>query len=447
MSEALQKESNILDSIIGIFEEVSKTKEQQREIDDYLYTNHRIPRGTINELLVNPEKFELNRIEEQAAIVNAIYQITKSEDANPENFFNQKQIGKSKKFKLESEIKVELPVTFDDYYVIQTSENDYLTAMKYKTIGALWNAKVLGYNMSLQRKPKEKVNRKGELVKTPKVIQRSVSEITDLMKRKRFRSNTITFCILMDGNEEITYDEGELTLVAGNMFIIDGYHRLSAILNILEEDSDNESSIDVAIKYLTFSDAQYYLGQLNKMSKFDKSFVNYLMNDKLQDKIVREIEIKSVLNGRITSDATVAKKKTYLTSTAVLSNGIKDIFNPQDNKDRLEVVEVLVNFFDYLIDYYPDEFSKETVIQSREKDLRNYHNTFVLYLVAAKCLFDKYGKNIPTDEIVRVVNLFDYSNDGEYSKVLFSEGTGKINSNQVKKNIREYAYEKIKANL
>ncbi|MFD0587715.1 DNA sulfur modification protein DndB [Paenibacillus sp. GCM10027627] len=446
MSEVQEKST--LDAISGVLTEVAKNKEHLREINELLSSRHRIPHGTINEILVNNEKFETFSIEEQGAVVSVIFEVTGLEESNPENFFNQKQIGKIRKFKMDTTMKLTLPHTFGNF-VVQSTENDYITSLKIKEIGALWNSKILEYSMDIQRKPKEKVSRKGDIIRSPKVIQKSINEITDLVKRDKYRSNTITLCILMDGTEEVTYDDGELTLVAGKLYVIDGYHRLSAFLNVLEDDPDKDLPVDVAIKYLTFDEARFYLGQINKMSKFDKSFVNYLMNDKLQDKIITDVERKSVLQGRITPEATVAKKKTYLTSFNVLSNGVKDIFDPKDNKDRLDIAEVLVNFFDYLIDYYPQDFSKDinTLIQARENSLRNYHNTFVIYLVIAKCLFDKYGKNIPTDEIIRLVELFDYSRDGEYSKVLFSEGTGKVNSNQVKKNIREYAFQKVRENL
>jgi hypothetical protein len=443
-----QSEQEILEEIQQVFSDLNKNKDQQREIDDYLSEKHRIHRGTIYELLVNPEKFELYGEVEKGVFINAIYQVTKDESINPETFYNQKEIGKILKYKRKEDIaSLTKPYTFQNH-VIQTSESDYITALKVKEVGALWNSKLLDYNFDIQRKAKEKVNKKGETERTPKVFTKSVKEITSLMSRGRFRSNPLTFCIIMDEDGDISYNEGELTFVAGNMYIIDGFHRLSAILNYLEENPNAEDYIDVSIKFLSYDDARHFLGQMNKMSKHDKSYVNYLMNEKIEDKIVNDLDRKSsTLHDRITKDATVPKKKLYLTSYNVLTNGVRDIFNPQDNKDRIEIVDTLVYVFDYLIDSYPEDFSKDlnTLIKARDNSLRNYHNTFVIYLVIAKGLHDKYGKgsNIPSDEIIRLVDSFDYSKDGEYAKVLFNEGTGKVNANQVKRNIRKYAEDKI----
>jgi hypothetical protein len=443
---AIEKEDvNVIDSLIAVFEELRKNKDHQKEIDEQLSMLYKIPRGTINELLIDMSKLEQLSQDELIVLCVVAHRVIKDERANPFNYYSQKAVSKALKYRGETEEVIELPYTFNDYYVIQTTESDYLTAMKYKSISAIWNNQILEYNTSLQRKPKEKINKKGVLVKTPKVIAKSVKEITDLMARKKFRSNTITFCILRDGTEEVVYDEGELTVISGKIFIIDGYHRLSGILNTLESDPDNNDSMDVAIKYLTNEEAEQYLGQINKMSKFDKSFVNYLMNDKLEDKIVKEVEIKSALLNRVSKEASVSKKSLNLTSFNVLSNGVRDIFAPKDGKDRIDVSEVLINFFDYLIAYYPNDFSKDlkTLVAARDSSLRNYHNTFVIYLVIAKALFDKHGKRIPSDEIIRLVESFDYSKDGEYAKVLFGEGTGKVNSDQVKRKIREYAKNKV----
>lgn len=432
------------DALSQVFVELNKNKDQQREIEDILATRHNIPRGTFSELLVDHSKIETFEEDEKGAILSVIYEITKNESIDPVSLFSIKQLGRIKKFKKEEDKELDFPHTFGNF-VIRTTENDFNTSLLFKEVGDLWNSNILQWSPDIQRKPKESLSKKGELVRKPRVAKLGVSQITELMLKKRFRSNQITFCILMDGHEDISYDQGDLTVNSGNMYIIDGFHRLNALLNTLEKEPDYEGYIDVAIKYLSYDEARFYLGQLNKMSKFDKTFVKVLMNEEISDKIVNDLKSKSALRGRITDETHVGKKKTYLTNFAILSKGIEDIFNPQNNVDRINISEVLVNFFDYLIDYYPEDFSRDItkLIKARNNSLRNYHNTFVIYLVVAKKLYDKHGKTIPSDEIIRIVESFDFSIDGEYSKVLFGEGTGKVNSDQVKKNIRKYAEDKV----
>lgn len=437
------KEEIFLDSLKVVFTDIARDRAKQIEINNLLSEKHNIMRGTINEMLINQEKFEMLPDVEQCAILSVVFQVTNDDRINPKNYFEQKLITKSSKFKKTYE-GVSFPYTLKGR-VLASSDQDYLCQMSYKEIKALWDNKLLGYNFELQRKPKEKVNAEGKIIKVPKVTQKSVKEITQLMKDGKFRSNTIVFNLLMDGRDQVLYDEedGQLTIVSGELDIIDGFHRLSAILNVLEDDPEHDAYMDVAIKHLSFEDARFYLGQINKMSKFDKTFVRSLMNTELSDKIVADLEKKSSLKGRITTDTTVSKRKTYLTNFAIMSESIKEIFDPQNNKDRIDVTEVLTNFFDYLIDYYEDIFSAnlEKLTQAREKTLMNYHNTFVGLIVIAKALYDKYGKDIPSSEIVRVIDSIDFSREGEYGQLFIT--SSKQNSKQVKRNIRKFFEEKM----
>jgi len=445
MSASETETKDLFELVQQVFTDIIKNKEQQRQIDEFLYVNHKIPRGTFNELLVNVDKFELNGQEEQVAVINAIYEVTGDERVKTENLFDQKTINKLKKYKKKADFTpVSYPYTFKNY-VLSSSDQDYITTMTYQEIKVLWDSQILSYNYEIQRKPKETISKNGVIVKKPKVNLKSVKEITQLMIDGKFRSNTIVFNLLMDGRDEISYEDGELTIVSGELDIIDGFHRLSAILNVLEQDPDHEGFMDISIKHLPLDEARFYLGQINKMSKFDKTFVKSLMNTDVSDKIVGELNKRSALKDRITTDTTVSKKKTYLTNFAVLSQAIKDIFEPKENnsRDRIDISEVLTFSFDYLIGYYEDVFSKDlaTLIEKREENLMNYHNTFVGYIVIFKGLYDKYGKSIPSDEIVRIVDSIDFSKEGEYGQIINT--SGKVNSNQVKRQIRKYFEEKV----
>jgi hypothetical protein len=437
-------------SVVAALNEIADVLErdnQKKLIDELLVQKHKLPNGTFLEVVVNKDKFEELDTVEQGAIISAIYEITKDERVFPENFYNQKEIGKISKYTYKSKDQViGLPHTFGNY-VIQTTDEDFNTSLTYKEVVSLSNAGFIEYNIDIQRNPKEKINKlTGEIKREARVIKKAIKEMTDLMLKKRFRSNQITLLALVDDpNTEISYTDGELTLESGVLYIIDGFHRLSAMINVIEENPDYQAFVDVAIKHLTFDEARHYLGQINKMTKVDKSFVKSLMIEELEDKIVVDLKRKSTgLNGRITDDATVSKYKTYLTSFSILSKGIKDVFEPKDNVDRVNISQVLAFYFDYVIDYYKENFSKDINVlrAAREKSLLSYHNTFVLHLVFAKKLFDKYGKDIPADKIVKLIDSVDFNKDGEFYNVVYREGSGKVNSNKVKREIKEYAEKK-----
>lgn len=58
-------------------------------------------------------------------------------------------------------------------------------------------------------------------------------------------------------------------------------HRVQAILNVLEEEPDYEGFMNVAIKYYPLSEAQFLLGQINTVNRFDKTLVKHYMAESI----------------------------------------------------------------------------------------------------------------------------------------------------------------------
>lgn len=428
---------NVLNSSTFVAE-----KRTQIKIDKKL-SKHGIEPGTLNEILVSNDKInELNE-EELCLLAVAVSDAISDENIyDYKKYFTVSEINKSKKYKRERN-ELTLPYTFHN--VLQSSDQDYLTILSAKDIAALYNSGILTYNYESQRLPKRKILKNGQVKVEPTLNKKSVAEITQLMRDRKYRSNTIVFNILMDGTEQIDYDEGDLTVISGQINIIDGFHRLQSILNILEEDPTYDGYMDVAIKYLDIEEARFYLGQINKMNKFDKTLVKSLMNLELSDKIVDRIEKNSSLKGRISTNTTLIKKFGYLTNFAILSDAIKKIFEPQTNKDVIDYSKFLSDFFSYLIDSFKDEFSSDikTLNSIKNSSWINHHNTFVLYIVLAKKIYDKYGKDYDPEIIIRAVKEIDFRRQEglPYHEVISPQG--KVNSNEIKRRIKQFAEDNI----
>jgi len=420
-----------------VFLDILKNKEQIRKIDEILSDEHNVPRGTLNELLISEDMVSRISETELAAIVVVLYNMTQDERINPEDFYTEKEINKAKKYKKRLAGEVGYPYTFKNK-VLQVSDQRFLMTMTYQEIASIWG-NILKYNDRIQRKPTEKMNKKsGEMIRKPKLVEKSIKAIVKLMEENRFDSNSMVFNLLMDGEDSLQYNDGELTVLSGEMDVIDGAHRLFAVLRIVEMYPDYKGEMDIKFLNLPYDEARFFLGCINKMSKFDQGFVKVLMSLDTSDKVITSLEKNSALRGRLTENANVGKKMPYLTNYAILSKATNEMFKLENNKDRLDVTEVLTTFFDYLIDYYETTFNKNIFILNKARDLNlmNYHNTFVGYIVIASRLFDKYGKKIPTDEIVRIVDNIDFNRDSEYGRII--ETAKSVNSNDVKKAIRKY---------
>ncbi|MEK3917230.1 DNA sulfur modification protein DndB [Paenibacillus sp. FSL H7-0331] len=442
MAEENAKIHDIMDIFPQIFAIIAKNNEQVREVDDLLSSIYKYPISTFNEILVNNEKLEQFEKQGLIALSVILHKVTGLEIINPTSFFSQKDINKALKYRFEDEDAISFPYAFEG--VLRTSDKEYITVMSYKDIAKLWLSKILTYNFETQRASKKKINAKGEIKRTPTIIQKSVKNIVKLMKEGKFLPSTLVINILKDGTDSVEYENGDLIIDEGTKLnLIDGMHRMQGILAVLEELPDFEGSMEVSIRHYTLNEARYLIGLLNTVNRFDKNLVRFNTDDTFGGLIVKDlIQIKE-LKDRVETESTAVKKTlNMLTNYSVLSDSINITFNPETTKDQYDITDFLKKFYGYLIASYPDDFTKK-MAESRKVSWINHHNMFVGWTVIAKGLFDKYGKDFPVDEITRIVDSLDLQKGtgSAIDKIMIEQGNR--NSNQSKALIRKFFEEKV----
>lgn len=431
------------DSLPLVFAELIKYKDQQRDVDDLLGTVYKIPRGSIFEILISPEKFDLLNEFEKCQFIIAMHKVTRLEIINPSYFYSQKHINKSLKYRSENNEEIEFPYVIDG--VVRTSEKAFLTAMSYKEIARLWSSGLLTYNYETQRPSKKTMMKNLKIKKTPTIILKSVKNITRLMLERKFLPSTLVFNVLADGNDDIDYDNGELIIGEGTQInLIDGMHRLQGILSVLETDPDFEDTMEISIRHYDINTARYLIGLLNTVNRFDKNLVKFNTDDTFGGLITKDlIEIRE-LKDRVEKESTAVRKKlNMLTNYSVMADSINSIFDPQSTKDQYDILAMLKIFFGYLISAYPDDFTNQ-MAKSRAVSWFNHHNMMVGFTVIAKALYDKYnGVNFPVSEITRIIDSIDFKKGtGSRLDAIMLE-QGNRNSNQSKALIRKLFEEKV----
>jgi hypothetical protein len=302
----------------------------------------------------------------------------------------------------------------------------------------LWNAQALTYNFQTQRMSKKKKKKDGTVTEKADIKIKSVNKITELMLNGKYKSNALLFNILADGNDDVEYDDGELIINEGtNLNLIDGAHRVTAMANALEKDPTFNRNLIVVITHLPLTEAQNMLAQVNTTNRFDKTLTKYYGVDKISAQVTRDLMTIPELKNRVSIQTTMVKSFNYLTNFSVLSEAIESVFTPISTKERYEVAETLKKFFGYLIGYYENDFVKN-LNESRKTSWLCHHNSFVGYVVLAKRLEDKYGKDYPVGKITETIDSIDFSKQEglPYNDVIAPQG--KVNSNQIKRNIKAF---------
>ncbi|OME55469.1 hypothetical protein BSK59_13405 [Paenibacillus odorifer] len=425
----------LFDVLPEILSEIAKHRDQQREIEEYLVEKHNITRGSFIEIVAQPEKITHFAKDKLVAFINAIYEVTHYENINPSEFFLNKDLKAIKNYKEEEQLPVAFPYTMNG--VIRVTNEDYLTALSYKELAALENHQLLTYNFQTQRLAKKTIEKRTGLIKKKKDIKNaSVNAIVKLMKEGKYSPSTLLFNVLVDGKSSISFDEGELTINEDSTLnIIDGAHRLEAIVRIIEENPDFEGYMNVDIKHYPIEKAQKLLAITNTVNRFDKTLVKYYGGEQYGEEITKYLMTLPVLQDRIEIKTAIDKKIT-ITNFAILSTAIQTIFAPENSKDKYDVQDVLKRFYEYLIPSFESALVKDRV-KNLETSWLSHHNMHVGFIVIAKKLYDKYGKEFPVDEIVRIINGIDFNREtSELTPIM--GGQGKTNSNKVKAQIKEF---------
>lgn len=431
---------NVSDALLSVLNtHVLKNKKRQMYIDSFL-ANHGIEHGTLNAILVHNELIQELPKEELCLLAIAVTEAIEDEEVfSYKDFFNKDEIKSAKAYNKHDLPKFQYPISL--YGVLKGSDTLYLTFISAKQLKFLWDNAAITYNTAVQRLPKERKRRDGTTYFQPDIKPKSVNEISHLMRSGRYKSNSLILNILMDGNDEIEYEDGVLTIHEGTTVnIIDGAHRLEAVCKTIESDPDFDEMLPILIYHLPLKEAQDALSQINTFNPFDKTLVKYFGDRKISEQIVKELMNIPELSGRISVKTVVPKSSKYLTNFSILSEAVDEAFAPQNTRDRFKVVAVLKRFFGYLVSTY-SEFN-EKLVETREVSWINHHNTFYGYVFLAKKLVDKYGEEFPVVKIEEAINSIDFrKQEGlAYNDIISLQG--KVNSNKIKKDIAAF-FERI----
>lgn len=427
--------NRLIETIEDIFKQVRHEKKQQLQIDDKLAAYH-IPRGSLNEWMIHSEMLKSLPFEELYILSDALHEVTHREEIRTDLFFSQADSRRARNYRRATD-EFQYPYTIPS--VLKSGEQDFLTVMSYQEIAQLWSSGALSYNFNAQRLSKKKISKKDQtVIEKPDINPKSVKNITKLMLDRKYRTDTIIMNILVDGHDQVEYADGELTIHEGTTInLIDGMHRVQAILTVIEQEPDYEGYMNVSLKHYPLEQAQFLLGQINTVNRFDKTLVKHYMAETEAANIARDLMNLPELKNRVSIKTALDKKLNYLTNFAILSDTIETVFRPRTTRERYDAADVLKKFFGYMISYYDKEFVSD-VVETRKTSWMNHHNTFVGYIVLAKKLYDEYGKDFPVSQITALIDSIDFAKrEGVPFNDIISP-QGKVNSNKIKKEIQAY---------
>ena len=210
-------------------------------------------------------------------------------DFKIKDIFTDKEIQKYSKSKFENVTETIYPISFK---VLKISDDQWLSTISSKKLFELYKNQIINYNKNTQR-PLKEVTKHG--VKTYKINKnkQSVNAIKEDLKKGLFIPNCLTFNINMDNpsNEYYVDEENrELVLENGQFDLIDGFHRYSAITELLLENPDIEFNFGIWIMNFDENKSCRFIAQEDKRNKINKTYtksLDALNGDNFSSRIVQ----------------------------------------------------------------------------------------------------------------------------------------------------------------
>lgn len=315
--------------------------------------------------------------------------------------------------------------------VIKLDEKQYIVGkITSKQLLDLIYNNFVKYDFSMQRES-EKVSRNGITYERVKIYSKSIKGIKESMKSNRYRPTAISINILDRSDDEdiedeslvdthFFYDEKDKTFLLSSkdrVSLIDGMHRLYAIMECANEDPNFEQLMQLNILFLTQKEARDYIYQEGQKNPIDKAHLNRFNSTNIYMNIVSELEKMgnkndNLIQGLIGTDKNDVVLLNKFTTFTKFSEALKENITLKDNdfRERRRLKSFLNLFFNDLISLNDVEFNNIGKIEDR---LYTNPNLIYAYIRVAMILRNKFKNNLD-DKLLDILDSEEFTQEIKY---------------------------------
>jgi hypothetical protein len=417
MSTAIKLKSKyeLAANLADVLHSLEPDKKRTERLKKYL-KEYKVSPGEVQKIINNSDE-EMKKILDSeddkflCLLTEAVNATTGDARAVTSHYFTSREI-KEVRSTYEKEIKEKLSFPLTLHNVTRVSDDDYILTMKASEIKE-WSG-VFQYNYETQREARLKTDKlSGEIIPQPKTNPKSVKEIVELIKKGKAIRSMLTFNARLgtsDSGEELIYDKREstLTITEGTLLdILDGFHRLTAIIIALTEDPSIDMTFKINIVNFSIKQAQEFFAQLNTTNPIAKSRMNEVAENRLGDFIAKQIQANSELGEYITKSDHVNKDQNLLVTFKALSDSIDEIFNVEDKPSANTIAKYLSKFFNHLM-FNNSEAFMTNIAEVRKDSVINANRMFYGYITLAKKF---YENNIDLEKLQEVIESINFNRD------------------------------------
>lgn len=376
------------EALKNVIEEIKHKRKVLEQINGEL-KKYNIPNGTINSIARGDDRIASLDSPLLCLICLAVYTITGIQSISPYEYYSDREIGLSQK-KLGTSNRfhlLQLPIQLADVTMIDLE--NYITKIKMSYLVQMYHSQLITYDYETQRSPKFKRTKNG-VVPVPDINKKSVEDISDHMLRETYLSDMLTLNVYSTEVEPLHYNEKNKTLTINNratISILDGFHRLQGGVRAVAINPDLDLEMILSVRSYDTDSAKKYFGQINTINVVKPQRLKELKSQKYSDIVVRDLQKKTDLKGKIASSSKISEIAGQLTTFDILSYAIDKVFDPKTTLEAKEVSSYLVDFFNYLTGLFAQEFIMNP--NEYRKGYINHPLMFAAYIRIAKDFKDQ----------------------------------------------------------
>lgn len=327
------------------------------------------------------------------------YNYFKDDNLKPSHYFSDKDL-----INYETNIKehyeninlIELNNT------IKINDTSYVAFVGAEMLYNMYESNIIVYNKETQRSPKIRVLGKNYVVKQISLNKNAVKEIANEMLNETYESDLIIFNVLQLPNNvpNISYDNGTLYIkpnlnVEDEDFtcvnVIDGMHRLSALVNAVaklkKDKKEIPPSMGLIVKIIVrdIEGAKRVVTQSFKRSSTDKDFLKSLeVNDytKLADVLVKGLP--DCIRKKIMPTYEEQMYMHGITNKILIADTLKEILPKEKNYlFNLNDINKTADLLNKILSYILEEFyEKNFNVFVKESNLMRKNSIVYLIFIA-----------------------------------------------------------------
>jgi len=425
--------SEFINDLQEVFTQIKDNKKITDKIKTNMMKVYKTLPGRAHGYIHGIEAMREEDIQYIALLAEQTYIVTGKSLSNPLNTLTEREMKEIKSNWEGYQSKQEtFPYTFKN--VIKIADDDFICSVEAKDINYLFLNGLLEYNPETQREGRQVKSRDSEeIITVPKVIEKNVKEMVELLEKNEIISSMITFNARLGTSDnelgELVYNEENktLTVTEGTLLdVLDGFHRINAISRALRKNPSINAMFKLNILNYNKKRAIKYFSQMNKGQSVSESHLKKMSETRYGDFIAKQVQSSSQLSGKVAAGDHISPNSDLLVTFNTLSDSIDEIFKVEDRSTALKISEYLTEFIDTLFDCYPEEFIKD-IAKQREKSLMGSNSFFNGYIKLAKNMYDN---KIKLRKLPSILNQLDFSRDNKFwQEINIVDSNQRIKSN------------------